>query len=467
MAEDVKAFVIALDLYVAPVAVVGCGMGAAVGLALAAANPYLVGAMLAAEFALPVRALQAAAAAARAALGAGCTVGDTADLQAAPASAPLRQQQEQQHPALKPAPPRPQQQQRSLALLPWWGFRAGQATAFTSVEQCAAFLAHPLANLAPAVLPSLLSAAQAAAAQQQQQQALLAAGGSTLPLANSDSSSGDAVPTTQQLLAQLQRPLRGAVASALSLLRAPSDAEEGGCWDVPLGGGSSSCGGMLPRMDPTFLFSFDAAALVAGLPNLRCHLLLLVGGAASGWARHADADAMARLAAGGGAASARAVTLPTAGHWLAADHPDSLLKQIVGFLEGPAVRCFDRRRAAGGNAQAAATAVPAASSDRLPERLGLLPLPQYATLEDARKVCACGGGPSECRQLAALDKPGRHACHVLAFWKCRSSSLPPMCLPRPDSAPYAGAGPSCHPHSSSDRERAAAAASGGRASRGG
>jgi hypothetical protein len=42
MSDDIKGFIVELDLYTRPIAVVGCGMGAAVALQLAQRCPELV-----------------------------------------------------------------------------------------------------------------------------------------------------------------------------------------------------------------------------------------------------------------------------------------------------------------------------------------------------------------------------------------------------------------------------------------
>lgn len=342
------------DLYVQPVALVGCGMGAAAALVLAQRSPFLAGAVLAGEFALPVAALQEEAGSA----GNGSSNGVSAG-SAGPAPAQGCKE-----------PPQQAAQLSSTQLMPWWGFRAGQASAFDSVEQCAALLAHPLANLSPQLLVPLAQAAQAAAAE--------AAAGAP---------AGDAAAPVRQLLAQLGRPLQGAVASACSLLRVP---ERGAAsrWEE-----EEEDEGLHPRTDPAFLFSFDPAAVLAGLPDLRCHLRLLHGGRGS-WVEPADAAAMAALAAQGGAASASVAQLPSAGHWLAADQPEELLKQIVAFLEGPAIRCFSAPPAGrvAGSSRSGSTSpdghgAPAVGAAvRRPELLDLKPLPQYASLEEAKKV---------------------------------------------------------------------------------
>lgn len=351
------------DLYVAPVALVGCGMGAAAALVLAQQNPFLAGAVLAAEFALPVAALQEAGASSGSHGGAGDSPEAPLPAAGGQAARPVVQQAEQAA----------QSALSSKQLLPWWGFRAGQATAFDSIEQCAAFLAHPLANLAPGVVVPLARAATAAA-------------DAASATDSGELSAADAATSVRQLLAQLLRPLRGAVASACSLLRLPPRMAGGGWGAHYLADEGKEQ--LQPRTDPSILFHFDAAALLAGLPSLRCNLLLLHGGRGS-WVAPADAAATAALAAGGSAASAAVAELPGAGHWLAADQPEALLQRIVGFLEGPAIRCFSRAAlVAAANASGAGhhdvSCIDAAA--RRPEILDLKPLPQYSSLEEAQKV---------------------------------------------------------------------------------
>lgn len=356
----------AQDLYVSPVALVGCGMGAATALLLAQQNPFLAGAVLAAEFSLTVAALQE-----------GKSDGSTHDSSsrdghdsAPDARAPSGPSQASV-PAIVPQQQAAQPALSSKQLLPWWGFRPGQASVFSSLEQCAACLAHPLANLSPGVVAPLAHAAATAA------------------LATTDTGDGveqaaaEAAAPVRQLLAQLQRPLRGAVASACSLLRLPARVAGGGGWGMPFPEDEDS--ELQPRTDPAMLFHFEPAALLAGLPALRCHLLLLHGGRGS-WVEPADAAAMAQIAAQGTAASAAVAELPSGGHYLAADQPDALLQQIVKFLEGPAIRCFSRAALMGTANGAAADGGSNGAAARRPEVLDLKPLPQYASLEEAQKV---------------------------------------------------------------------------------
>ncbi|PRW58774.1 alpha beta hydrolase [Chlorella sorokiniana] len=158
---------------------------------------------------------------------------------------------------------------------------------------------------------------------------------------------------------------------------------------------------VLAQQNPFLAGAVLASALLAGLPALRCHLLLLHGGRGS-WVEPADAAAMAEVAAQGSAASAAVAELPGAGHYLAADQPDALLRQVVKFLEGPAIRCFSRA-ALMGSANGAANGSSKGSSGsadvRRPEVLDLKPLPQYASLEEAQKAL----GPRAIPTAAAIE----------------------------------------------------------------
>ena len=389
----------------APVALVGCGMGAAAALALAQQNPFLAGAVLAGEFALPVAALQEA----------GAPSGNHGDSGGSPEAAAAPAPGQAVRPAVRQAA---QAALSSKQLLPWWGFQAGQATAFESIEHCAAFLAHPLANLSPGVVAPLASAATAAA------DAASAPGSDEL-------SAADAATSVRQLLAQLQRPLRGAVASACSLLRLPPRMAGGGWGSHYLADEGEEQ--LQPRTDPSLLFHFDAAALLAGLPSLRCHLLLLHGSRGS-WVAPADAAATAALAASGSAASAAVAELPGAGHWLATDQPDALLQRIVGFLEGPAIRCFSRAAlvaAADGAGHAGSNGADA----RRPEVLDLKPLPQYASLEEAQKVgvgIGCTGQNVSCPVAGAAWRAAEAGCPLIFNQKGWAPSVKcPFCLTPP------------------------------------
>lgn len=307
LADDVRAFIIAKDLYVRPVALVGHGIGAITALELAWQAPSLIGAVACIEFGLQSDLIQAVAA--------GCLGAEGA----APSS--------------------------SASLLPWWSFWLGQGGEFASLHECAAFLCHPLANIGPVMLPSLVAALKAANQ-----------GDGTSPgeTANSSSSGGQRV---SDILSKLNRPQRGATKEAAAILRLDSRT----AWAETLQS--------LPlKMDPNFFFSFDLASLVRSLPSLRAHLLVLHGESSP---MVAPADAAALAAICGNAASATAVQVPQGGHHLVTDAANDVHDALVAFLEGPAVQCFD---------------VAPGDGARRPETLGLRPLPQYASLEEAQKA---------------------------------------------------------------------------------
>ena len=371
MAQDVQGFITALDLYVHPLALVGAGTGAIVALTLAAACPPLIGALALLEFTLPAPIVEVAASDA----GSGAAEGTHAVHDGCVSGG-----------------------NSSLELLPWWGFHPAQAATFYSGEECAAFLCHPLANLSPAVATALATAAAAA------QQADSITGHSEAAAA----ATGD----LQQLLGRVRRSPQGAARSAVAMLP-PASMAAGWGPAVWLPGEGPAEGGLWPtRTDARLLFSFDPPALAAALPALPCHLLLLTGApAAGGWCTAEDAAAMARAATG--AASTRAAMLPAAGHRLATDAPEGVLEHLLAFLEGPALwLCHAPKGAAGGTSVGADAQQllqqqqqQQQQQQRRPELLGLRPLPQYASLEEARRALGPRAPPAPeavAAELAAL-----------------------------------------------------------------
>lgn len=420
-----KAFILEKDLYTRPLAVVGCGLGGAVALALAQRSPHLVGAAVVAEFALPEGLLAAWRAAQKQPEG-GCEGGSSSG-SGTPAAAGLPRMRQrtdavkpvrlaqgvlQQGPAAGPAAGA----LPSAELLPWWGFSLAQGASFYSVEECAALLCHPLANLGPQVAEPLARATAATAGAAAA--AAAADGGGSTPGEGAAAGAGQqgqdgrgaaaaAQPGSEvrpeeedvspnlpaaapagatsakpmgEILAGLQRPVEGAVRSAYAMLRAGPGGKA--AWDAP-------GGGLAPWMDPAFLLTFDVGELLTRLADLRCHLLVLHG-AASAWVAPGDAAALAAAAAeAGGARSARAAALPGAGHHLATDSEAELLAAVVAFLEGPAISCFVGDCAAGAANGGAASGQ---QGPRRPELLDLKPLPQYETLKQAKKVGWAGLG---------------------------------------------------------------------------
>ena len=481
MAEDVKAFITALDLYVRPLAVVGAGAGGAVALALAQHWPRLVGALVLVEFTLPAALL----AAARAEAAAEAADNGTDGVTAAPALEAGAHASTGPAPGLRPATARQLQLQApkpsscaggsSLTLLPWWSFHPAQAAAFYNAEECAAFLSHPLANLSPAAtLPLVVASARSGAEpagpagaaqpdeqsdadsvplngrQQQQQrrrQPASQAGQGGIPpsAAPSEEQGSDQVPL-KALLAGLARPLRGAVASACAMLQPPT----GGAWSSGFGAGGwmpgegpGPCGAWPCRTDPLMLFSFDPGALARGMSSLACHLLLVTGAVArGGWCAPEDATTMVAAASVAGAGPSRAAaTIAGGGHRLVTDQPEELLAQLVSFLGGPAILCFHQQQQYQtlrfGSSGSSTTGLVGSfgsgtgDSSRRPELLGLRPLPQYASLEEARKVrclrwCSGCHAAGHSRDLRLRMLMWLSACPILSL------------LP--------GAGPAEHPY---------------------
>jgi hypothetical protein len=125
------------------------------------------------------------------------------------------------------------------------------------------------------------------------------------------------------------------------------------------------------------------------------------------------------------------VELADAGHWLAADHPDQLLQQIVRFLEGPAVCCFDSRAlpgngSGGGSADCVGGTTPVRAEGRRPELLGLRPLPQFSSVEEAQKVWPVA-------VLPWLWCPAPCVCVLAAR---RAAGQPTLALHLPPHAPW-------------------------------
>ncbi|GAB4816799.1 hypothetical protein N2152v2_003845 [Parachlorella kessleri] len=447
MAQDIQArscgFILEKDLYTRPVAVVGCGLGAAVALALAQLCPHLVGAAVVAEFSIP-HALQlgweAAQQAQRAQHGqhpTGGGVGEPGGMAGSGGSSLVPGQEGAQAAAIQDMRQRTEAVKLvgrpegsgssggkaragqglfpSSELMPWWGFSLLQAATFASVEECAALLCHPLANLGPeSLLPlawaaAAAPAAGAAASPEAGAQPGMAgeAGGEgkgAAEGADSEKSSGSSgsggssalqdeerVRQLQSALGKLQRPLLGAIRSALAMLRPPEGA---GAWGPDSLAAAAEGAAPLPlRMDPAFFLTFDAGELLSRMAAVRGHLLVLRG-ENSPWAGPGDVARLAGLAAAGGARSAKAALVPGAGHHLVTDHEAELLQAVLGFLEGPANSCF---QAPGGGGEGI-------SNPRRPELLDLKPLPQYDTLDQAKKALGPRSIPSKAAIEAELEK---------------------------------------------------------------
>lgn len=305
LAEDVRALVVALDLYTRPAAVVGVGVGAAVALTFTLANPGLVGALSLLEFALP-------------------------ELRN------LSQQSAEEGQSTSPA---------------WWSGYPGQGAVFQGVAELAALLGHPLATLGP------LDAQKLAGFMLR----LQPASGHAEPGGASTRGDADEEAARQGIQAFLRggnrRPASAAAAAwaamPVNLLLRPQS--------VP------------PRFslaaDPGWRFHFDPEWTWRRLPGLRAHLQVLVG-ASSGWVTEAQCRAMAGAVCDPPAPVAVSA-LPGLSHCVLPDAAPLIAKNLLAFLEGPAIAALQR---------------PREPAQRRPETLGLRPLPEYQTLEEAKKV---------------------------------------------------------------------------------
>lgn len=334
LAEDVNAFIIAKDLYIRPVAVVGCGIGGAVALTLANKAPNLIGAVAVLDF------------------------------------------------GLSPAVEQDSTSSSAAEMLPWWSFWLGQGLKFQSPAQCAAFLMSPLTHIGPAVFTNLLS-----------------------------STTKEDTEEIKQILDRLTRPPAAAAQNAVSMLR-PSTAKT-----AQVSFRERFLDDDLPaeleiNMDPAFFFNFDIDAMKRSLNSIKAHLLV-VHGERSAMVPPEAAATLARLAEQT-AASITVVQIPQTGHYVLQDAPNDVHNALVKFLEGPAVRCFNidaeslpnSSRVGGGDTVGIRQLTEENSRDaniknsRRPEVLGIRPLPEYASLEEAKKAL----GPRSIPTADAIDQ---------------------------------------------------------------
>lgn len=136
------------------------------------------------------------------------------------------------------------------------------------------------------------------------------------------------------------------------------------------------------RMDTNFFFEFDVNAMVRGLSTLKSHMLVVYS--ENSTMTSAD-NAMALTSVAAKALSQHCVEIPDVGHCLVTDDSDGLYAEIARFLEGDAVHCFD---------------VVGGKDTRRPEVLGLRPLPEYATVEEAKKAL----GPRQMPTMESVEE---------------------------------------------------------------
>ncbi len=330
LAEDVNAFIIAKDLYIRPIAVVGCGIGGAVALTLAGKAPNLIGAVACLDFGLPPAVVA---------------------------------------PDEKSSSPR-----NAAEILPWWSFWLGQGLKFQSSEQCAAFLMTPLTHVGPAVFSNLLSST------------------------TKDDSQG-----IKRVLDKLTRPTASTAQDAVSMLRpavtpatkAQNPFQERFLDDLPAE--------LEVNMDPKFFFNFDIDTLKRGISCLKAHLLVLHGERSS-MVPPEDAATL-KILAKPTAASVTVVQIPQTGHCLVPDAPNDVYNALFQFLEGPAIRCFNIEQADSSTSSLGGSGGGGSGGEenkhcRRPEVLGIRPLPEYASLEEAKTAL----GPRTIPTAEAIDE---------------------------------------------------------------
>mgnify|MGYP001956493776 FL=1 len=138
------------------------------------------------------------------------------------------------------------------------------------------------------------------------------------------------------------------------------------------------------RMDPTFFFTYDVDAFRECVETNACHFALVYGERSS-LVDHRTASLVVD-AASRAAKTSRAYVVPEASRHITddafTDARDAVLRAVARADDDMLV----------GNKQA-----------RTPEGLGIRPLPQYATLEDALKALAPRAVPTEAAVEAALE----------------------------------------------------------------
>ena len=248
----------------------------------------------------------------------------------------------------------------------------GQGGRYASTADCAAFLMRPMANIGPVVLPALLSSPPSS------------------PPSSEAAHSPEGVDEKRRILNELTRAPDATARDAATMLRPSSSFTD-----------FSQLKEL--KMDPKFFFTFNVGAFKKGVEGLKAHLLV-VHGDKSSMVSAEDAATLAALARGS-AASTTVVTIPRTGHHLLTDAPNEVYAAVVAFLEGPAVLCFEV-----GEECASVSGVDVDGSGRVdccslkssrrPEALGLRPLPEYASLEEAQKAL----GPRNIPSAAAIEE---------------------------------------------------------------
>lgn len=128
-------------------------------------------------------------------------------------------------------------------------------------------------------------------------------------------------------------------------------------------------GGYEQRMDADFEFQFDACRVFDMIKSLTMHVMFAFGEYSTMVSRQDVCALSSRCVA---AASVTVEEIPGRSSMCVRDDPDTACDMIIEYLEDIAMDCFD---------------VPGGDSwSRTPANLGLRPLPQYTTLEEAAKA---------------------------------------------------------------------------------
>lgn len=127
--------------------------------------------------------------------------------------------------------------------------------------------------------------------------------------------------------------------------------------------------GYILRMDPEFVFNFDIRMFKKNLEKLECHVLYVFGEKSSLVERQ-DVCNLANISVK--AESLTVEEMPGTGPNFIRDSYEDSVDFIIDYLSGPALGYFDVPK---GDAWA-----------RTPANLGIRPLPEYASVEEARKA---------------------------------------------------------------------------------
>lgn len=395
MTEDVKSFITTRDLYVAPVAVVGCGgVGGVVALTLALDNPSLVGAVVLIDFALGDDYYD------RNSDNDGNNNNNnentTSNDDDASCCNSTNNKNNKGTPSIATAMHNNKNNSSTFSL-PWWSMRVGQGAKFHSGEELLEYLCHPLTNMSPDMMLQLYTMT----IQQQK-----------------DTSKSSTTATTTRLREMMQAQYRqpgGAVKSAMAMANNLETSSPSYYYDSDDDGDELSGGGKISlKMDPEFCFSFDPGHLSNKMKKnsssssqhhhhqQQQHLLIICGAPSTtntvptssrSWIRVDDAHTMASHSQS--SFNAHVVTIPGGNHWLVSDHPVEVLDHLVKFLEGPAINAFQatcNTNCTGHNNTKVGR--------RRPEVLGLRGLPGYDSLEQAQKAL----GPRKIPDSAAVQE---------------------------------------------------------------